>query len=652
MLISHPTGNPSLQSARKCRPADAGLTISVIIPLRNGGRFIIQALQSVFAQTYPATEVIVIDDGSTDDGPDKVRRYAAEHRLVLLHKPHDGTSAARNFGISNSNGKLIAFLDQENIWYPDHLRELIRPFLKDPHHTLGWVYSDVDEIAEDNRLRIRAVLSHSTNVHPKMNLADCLRQDMSILLSASVVARAACDAIGGFDEDLDGCEDDDFFLRLFVAGYRNVYLKTPLTQWRVCLVDSSDALTRARGRMLYARKLLCSFPDEPALSRFYASELIAPRFLRPAMEAARAALLTGDVTTIDGCLADVSFIEQHLSLQSGSCQRRKDLLITAVIPLYNGARYIRGAIASILAQTLRPDEIIVVDDGSTDDGPAIVEEMQSTHAIRLIRKENGGQSSARNLGVDHARGDLIAFLDQDDAWYPNHLSEPIKPFTEDRATELGWSYSDLDEVGESGELINRCFLGSMKTRHPKRSLPECLRSDMFILPSASLVLRKAFQSVGGFDERLSGYEDDDLFLRLFIAGFDNVFLPQSLSQWRIHQTSCSYSPRMAVSRATYARKLMAQFPDDPDTSRYYVRNLIAPRFFRMTLTEGRKAILKGTRDQRKFTIASLAFLNGHLPFHLRFIIRLTLLPALRIKPVGRFIMQHRNTFIGIARRLL
>ena len=652
MLISKPPLYPPVLSAPQCRPIESNLTVSVIIPLRNGKNFIIQALDSVFAQTLLPTEVIVVDDGSTDDGPDIVARYAVKHQLTLLRRPHYGLPAARNFAISHSTGKLIAFLDQENIWYPNHLKDLIRPFSKDPHHTLGWVYSDVDEITEDNRLRLRAALSYSANVHPKMSLADCLRQDMSILPSASVISKAALDAIGGFDEDLHGCEDDDLFLRLFVAGYRNLYLKTPLTQWRVCTAGTSNALALTHSRMLYARKLLRSFPDEPALSRFYASDLIAPRFLRPAVETARAAFVAGDIATIDACLADVAVLEKHLSSRSGSCSQRKDLLVTAIIPLYDGARFIRGAIESILAQTLRPDEIIVVDDGSTDDGPLIVEDMRRTHAIRLIRKENGGQSSARNLGVDHARGDLIAFLDQDDAWYPNHLAELIKPFIEERAIELGWSYSDLDEVSESGELINRCFLGSMTTVHPKRSLPECLRSDMFILPSASLISRKAFQSVGGFDERLSGYEDDDLFLRLFMAGFDNVYLPQPLSQWRIHQTSCSYSPRMAVSRATYARKLMAKFPDDPDTSRYYVRHLIAPRFFRLTLTEGRKAILKGTRDERKFTIANLAFLNAHLPFHLRFIIRVTLLPALRITPVGRALMRHRNTFIGIARRLL
>jgi glycosyltransferase involved in cell wall biosynthesis len=83
-------------------------------------------------------------------------------------------------------------------------------------------------------------------------------------------------------------------------------------------------------------------------------------------------------------------------------QSHFDLSIAAIIPLYNGARWIEQSIKSVLAQTLVPDEFIVVDDGSTDDGPRIVERLAQSHPIRLLRKPNGGQSSARNFGVAHS----------------------------------------------------------------------------------------------------------------------------------------------------------------------------------------------------------------------------------------------------------
>ena len=132
-----------------------------------------------------------------------------------------------------------------------------------------------------------------------------------------------------------------------------------------------------------------------------------------------------------------------------------------------------------------------------------------------MRKSNGGQSSARNFGVRHAimACQLIALLDQDDMWYPQHLERLIEPFLQTpTGSELGWVYSDLDEVDTDGLMIFHQFLRTLPTQHPKRSLFSALQDDMFVLPSASMIARKAFDAVGGFDERLSGYEDDDLFL--------------------------------------------------------------------------------------------------------------------------------------------
>ena len=118
---------------------------------------------------------------------------------------------------------------------------------------------------------------------------------------------------------------------------------------------------------------------------------------------------------------------------------------------------------------------------------------------------------------------MIAFLDQDDVWYPNHLDELVKPFFEEIYPRLGWTYSTLDEIGEDDELYRLDVLSYCDAKHPKKSLVQCLATDMFVVPSVTLVLKEALDEVGGFDEKLSGYEDDDLFLRLFAKGYGNVF---------------------------------------------------------------------------------------------------------------------------------
>jgi glycosyltransferase involved in cell wall biosynthesis len=295
-------------------------------------------------------------------------------------------------------------------------------------------------------------------------------------------------------------------------------------------------------------------------------------------------------------------------------QGKMDVSIVAIIPLYNGARWIEQSIASVLSQTLQPDEFIVVDDGSTDDGPAIVERLAQNHPITLLRKPNGGQSSARNFGVAHSNSRLIALLDQDDAWYPHHLETLAEPFRKRRGIPLGWVYSNLDEIDESGGMVNKLMLDRrIPAENPKRSLTACLSHDLFILPSASLISREAFEAVGGFDERLCGYEDDDLFLRLFRAGYDNVYLNEPLSKWRLYPSSTSYTHRMLESRMIYAKKLFDLFPDNPKHRSYLSRDCIAPRFMHLLIGDSIiRALELGDRKMFRTAIEQLRILVPHL----------------------------------------
>jgi glycosyltransferase involved in cell wall biosynthesis len=263
--------------------------------------------------------------------------------------------------------------------------------------------------------------------------------------------------------------------------------------------------------------------------------------------------------------------------------------ICAIVPLYNGKNYLAEALRSVLNQTRQPDEIFVVDDGSTDDGlgVAIVEDFCSLDSrIKLLRKPNGGQGSARNFGVRHSNSDFIALLDQDDIWYPHHLAELEKPYRKPSAYPLGWVYSNVDRINANGGMVCHNFLDTLGTHeHPKRRLMGCLMEDMMVLPGAALIERKAFDSVGGFDESLSGYEDDDLFLRMYCAGYRSVYINRALTKWRIHAKSTSFTDRMARSRMQYFEKLVVAFPDERELQRFYIRDLVAPRFLRNAMND-------------------------------------------------------------------
>ncbi len=655
ILISTPHDFPGSLADDPCYPASNRLKISVVIPLYNGASFIAEALDSVFSQILPPHEVIVVNDGSSDAGPEIVAKYHGNSPVTLLHKPNGGQSSARNLGIKRATGDLIALLDQDDGWYPTHLHELVKPFSEPRSRPLGWTYSNLDEVGSTGEVIKQSVLANTECAHPKTSLIDCLKQDMFILPSATLISRAAIDAIGGFDERLLGYEDDDLFLRLFRAGYDNAYVDQSLSRWRVYSASASFSREMSSSRMIFARKMVDAFPDQTSGNVFYARDFIVPRFLRNVGETLRRALLVGDLAWAGACVDQIAELESMIP----ELDRRRVIdnystrtpTLTVVIPLYNGAKFIEEALQSVLTQTWPADEIIVVDDGSTDNGAEIVSRVGKDRRIRLIQQTNSGQSAARNAGVDQAHGDLIAFLDQDDVWYSNHLAELVKPFLEIRGIALGWVYSDLDEINEEGERIISGLLGTMSSAHPKRDIKACLKQDMFILPSASLISRRAFKNVGGFDRLLSGYEDDDFFLRMFLAGFDNVYIPVSLSKWRIYLTSSSYSKKMAVSRTIYAKKLIGRFPNDHEMGRYYVRDLIAPRFFHTMIEEFRRAILRKDRDHQLTILADLMFINRHLRISHRLTIKFFVIPILHVTPFARFAMRHRESLYRVWRRL-
>jgi glycosyltransferase involved in cell wall biosynthesis len=254
------------------------------------------------------------------------------------------------------------------------------------------------------------------------------------------------------------------------------------------------------------------------------------------------------------------------------------------LPVFNGRRFLLGAVRSVLAQSLPPCELIVVDDGSTDGS---LEELASLppapFPVRVLRQANAGQSAARNAAAREATGEYLAFLDQDDHWHPRHLEELVAPLAVDPGA--GWAYCDFDEMDLAGNLVTREFLRTLGVPHPKRTVYECVAGDLMVLPSASVVRRGAFEQAGGFDETLCGYEDDDLFVRFFRLGWDHVFVARPLLRFRVHTSGSSTSPRFLESRVRYAAKLMAVLPDDSRMFRYYVSLAIAPRFFLTSLDD-------------------------------------------------------------------
>jgi glycosyltransferase involved in cell wall biosynthesis len=184
--------------------------------------------------------------------------------------------------------------------------------------------------------------------------------------------------------------------------------------------------------------------------------------------------------------------------------------VSVIIPAYNAAAYVTRAIESALAQTHRPLEILVVDDGSSDQTAGIVERLPAP--VRLIRKANGGPATARNLGASQAQGDWLALLDADDWWFPDKL----------RAQLL---YGVAPDIG-----MVHCLPDHRDHAVPPQITFEYLWDRNWIINSSVLLRRAAFHALGGFNEakELISVEDYNLWIRVASSDWKIVTCPQIL----------------------------------------------------------------------------------------------------------------------------
>lgn len=267
--------------------------------------------------------------------------------------------------------------------------------------------------------------------------------------------------------------------------------------------------------------------------------------------------------------------------------------ISVIIPVFNGKAFLKAAVESVLKQTLKAKELILIDDQSTDGSLQSIDDLSFSCPVVRLKQANAGQSAARNYGASIATGAFLAFLDQDDIWYPEHLENLRKLFLNDTHGRLGFVYSNLDEVDKLGNMLTRNVLDAKQASHPKRSLKIMLGENLHILPSASLIRTSVFKEVGGFDEQFCGYEDDDLFLRIFQAGYSNEYLNEALSQWRLHYGSSASQPSLFESCIRFCRKWSTLYPDEPSMSRFYTRDYIVPRLSKTAISRYDQAINYG-----------------------------------------------------------
>jgi len=199
--------------------------------------------------------------------------------------------------------------------------------------------------------------------------------------------------------------------------------------------------------------------------------------------------------------------------------------VSVIIPVYNGTNYLQEAIDSLLSQTYGNREVIVVDDGSTDETWSVIQSYGSN--VRGIHKGNGGVASALNCGVRESTGDYIAWLSHDDLFLPTKLVRQVEFLR--RFPEFKACYTDYYVIDEDGKILRE-----VETPwYPRLEAIRTLFGGVYVNGSTMLIERSCFEKVGLFSERLRYTQDIEMWLRL-LRHFEIGRVPEKLGKQRIH----------------------------------------------------------------------------------------------------------------------
>jgi glycosyltransferase involved in cell wall biosynthesis len=568
--------------------------VSVIIPAYNGDRYIVQAVESVLCQTFTNWEMIVVDDGSTDRTYQVLQPYL--ERISYIYQENQGVAAARNRGIKESKGDLIAFLDQDDFFLPDKLASQVALFRSSPSLGIvnsGWrLVNEQGETISDLK---------PWQYFPKLDLETWIVH-MPLLPSAMMFSRKWLELVGGFNPEFDSVDDSDLVIRLAALGceadwlqqitvcYRqhdkNVSIKKALKQADLFIKLKQDffnkpdlpqhirelenpafyeALTWMAWQLYYSGypvKAVEYYQKSFAYTPYSATQTVIYWMNRLAV-IAKAYGFTLDTQS----LRNLSEWKQLMS----NILPQKIVRVSVIIPAYNCDRYIIRAVESVINQTYQDWEIIIVDDGSTDNIRQVLDPYYDL--IQYIYQENQGAAIARNRACELAKGEFLAFLDGDDFFLPEKLAKQIACFDADPSLDMvqnGWLIVD-----ENGKDI-----------YPVMPWEEAPKLDLKTLvlyksvrPSAMMLRREWWERLGGFDPHFPPTEDLDFALRLALKGCKSVWLKEILTCYRQHSTNLmSGGSKMMKSMETVMEKFFAR-PDLPQ----YIRDLKRAERFKCLL---------------------------------------------------------------------
>jgi glycosyltransferase involved in cell wall biosynthesis len=549
--------------------------VSVIILCHNYARYLPEAVASVWNQTFRNFEIIVVDDGSTDDSLAVAHRLASEthsgipFRVVHLHDV--GPTKARRLGAEQARGKYILPLDADDRIAPDFLAKTEMLLEADPK--LGFAY--VDTVFFGDR--------EQRHHQPEYDYDRLCRENF--ISYCSLIRIAAFDDVGGYDAENWGYyEDWDLWIRLGTKGWFGRHIPEPLFFYRhhfdsslslfACRLDPAyKAFLYSRRPELYTKAIIAS-------ARQKLSEMPLDWNIRPPMrniehlkslasqhpQNRHVLYFLGCALGKHGARAEAEAVFKNLLTKHPNDIQAREALkqlpvaaqstnqptsapkVSVIVPTYCRPDGLAEALRSILNQTFRDFEILVVNDAGLDVEYVVRNLHAGQEIVYLRHPANKGLAAARNTGLRFARGKYVAYLDDDDIFLPDHL-ETLVRFLE--STGKAVAYTDafcarqkFDQIG-SYAITERTVLYSYDWDNDR------ILYENFVPVLCFMHQLACVHTVGNFDESLTTHEDWDMWIRLS-RKYEMTHIKKVTCEFRLRDDGTSMT---SGKRSDFARTL-------------------------------------------------------------------------------------------------
>lgn len=516
--------------------------VSVIVPTYNRPAFLKESIGSIIAQTYKNLEIIVVNDFGQD--VNEILSELGDKRIKYIrHEQNKGLAAARNTGIQNSKGKYIAYLDDDDVFYPEHIETLV-----------SYLETGNEKIAYTDAHRAIQKLDNGKYVTIQRDIPfsrDFSRDQLLYLNIAPVQCfmheKAICGQLGLFEESLPAHEDWEYWLRLS-RHYDFKHLPVVTSEFRQRTDQTNMTTTRHLG-------FYTSYRD--IVHKYYFESREKPEIQN----------IQVNIMNNFKAQAEKSGSLKSGSLKSGSLRTSapEKVKVSIIIPVFNKVELTRQCLSSLFLNTPREIgyEVIVVDNASTDStAEYLAFARQCYDSLHVIpSSENLGFARGNNLGASIARGEFILCLNNDTEPRRNWLQALLSVMENDTSvgavgSKLLFPDGTIQHAG-LGIFCDKKYGDPLVARHlcykePENS-PEANTALTFqALTGACLMIRKSlFDQLGGFDEGYwNGYEDVDLCYQIGQKGYKLVYQPKSVV---IHYESQSGKERFSHIQANIDR---------------------------------------------------------------------------------------------------